>query len=707
MILKSPSVRIWAVAIFLALGSCAGSLWQLYISHAVHLQAADRLSLSLAKAAANRLFGSLHAFDLLLAEAADRRPNPSQPDPNRFPALTGRGGGATGIDSLILVDADGIGRFQFRPDGTNRPLSTPMTDRPFVIYQHDHWQDGRLFIGKPIFERPGTKPVMHMSRPLISTEGRFLGSIVLVLHLDFIDQALMSVVPGEGGASGVFSPDGILYSRQPADDRFIGKSVAESGTFKAYVAVGGTGNARQAAASFSDGQNRILGFTPVPDFDLISIVGVNADRIMADWWREVWVHGSIQAVLASVILSMAALLIRSEHKTANVTRLLLASERAHVHSLEQAVAERTRELKETISALADGERRFRLIVEISPLPLMLVRMPSGTITFLNQRAAETLGLGDVTALPPQLSSFFPGTGEFADLLAQVERQGRILSQELHLVRLNGEGFTALVSIAPLTLAGEPMLLVGIQDITVQKALEDDLGRSNRDLEQFSYAVSHDLQEPLRMVSSYLGLLERRYGGELDETAREFIHYAVDGAKRMSRMITALLDYSRVHRRGNPFENVDLGECLNDALVNLDHAIQESGASLKTCPLPRVEGDSSQLMRVFQNLIGNAIKYRKADQPPEITLSANLDGTHWRICVTDNGIGINPDHAGRLFQVFQRLHTRDAYEGDGVGLAVCRRIIERHGGQIWMESQGDGTGTSFVFTLPAISDQLAR
>ncbi|MFA9415369.1 ATP-binding protein [Natrinema sp. HArc-T2] len=233
-------------------------------------------------------------------------------------------------------------------------------------------------------------------------------------------------------------------------------------------------------------------------------------------------------------------------------------------------------------------------------------------------------------------------------------------------------------------------------------LEDlvvDLEESNKRLEQFAYAASHDLQEPLRMVSSYLQLIERRYGDELDDDGQEFLAFAVDGSERMREMIDGLLQYSRVETQGDPFEPVDLEAVLEDVRKNLQMKIDEHGAEITVEDLPRVEGDDGQLRQVFQNLLSNAIEY-SGEQSPRVHVSAERDGTTWTVSVADNGIGIDPDEQDRIFEVFQRLHSRETHSGTGIGLALCERIIERHGGEIWVDSE-PGEGATFSFTLPAV------
>jgi light-regulated signal transduction histidine kinase (bacteriophytochrome) len=213
------------------------------------------------------------------------------------------------------------------------------------------------------------------------------------------------------------------------------------------------------------------------------------------------------------------------------------------------------------------------------------------------------------------------------------------------------------------------------------------------LEQFAYVASHDLQEPLRMVASYLGLLERRYRGRLDEKADKFIHYAVDGAARMQALIEDLLTYSRVGRQGKPFEPTDCDAVVAAVVADLG----SQGAAVSCAGLPTVLADRGQLTQLFQNLIGNALKFCNG-APPRVEVRAERRGGEWLFAVRDNGIGIAPEHRERIFVIFQRLHTRAQYPGTGIGLAICKKVVERHGGRIWVESE-PGQGSTFFFTLP--------
>ncbi|WP_306055544.1 ATP-binding protein [Natronococcus wangiae] len=251
--------------------------------------------------------------------------------------------------------------------------------------------------------------------------------------------------------------------------------------------------------------------------------------------------------------------------------------------------------------------------------------------------------------------------------------------------------------------GEPVRLHGtVTDITERKAREQrleqlvaELEESNERLEQFAYAASHDLQEPLRMISSYLKLIDSRY--ELDEEGEEFFEFAVDGAERMRSMIDGLLQYSRVETQGDPLEPVDLEDIFEDVRENLQVTIEENDATIEAEPLPRVQGDPDQLRQVFQNLLDNAIRY--SDGQPTVHVTAERNGTDWIVSIEDEGIGIDPEEQKQIFEVFQRGHSRSDGNGTGIGLALCDRIIERHGGEIWVDSELD-EGSTFSFILPA-------
>ena len=249
-------------------------------------------------------------------------------------------------------------------------------------------------------------------------------------------------------------------------------------------------------------------------------------------------------------------------------------------------------------------------------------------------------------------------------------------------------------------ANEALKAENIERVRAEEAIKrytKELERSNKELQQFAYVASHDLQEPLRMVGSFLQLLERRYSPQLDQDAKDFIFYAVDGAKRMQALILDLLEYSRVGTRGKPFEKIELNQIFNLVKNNLKVAIKESKANITCDQLPAIYADDTQMVQLFQNLIGNAIKFH-GENTPEIHIFSTRKNGSLEVSVKDNGIGIDPRYADRIFLIFQRLHNREDYPGTGIGLAICKRIVERHGGTIWVDSR-EGEGSTFRFTIP--------
>jgi signal transduction histidine kinase len=281
-------------------------------------------------------------------------------------------------------------------------------------------------------------------------------------------------------------------------------------------------------------------------------------------------------------------------------------------------------------------------------------------------------------------------GEVVGLIGLANKPGGFTPDDRRIAAAFGD-FVAVALLNSRTLE----FLTHTQEMLRKNARE--LRRSNAELHQFAQTVSHDLKEPLRMVTSYLNLLERRYKDQLDETADEYIHFAVDGAERMSTLINDLLDYARISTRDQVFRPVDGADVLGRVLHYLQFEIEAAGATITHDELPVVRGDETQLVQLFQNLLGNALKFR-GEEPPRVHISVAPEGEMWRFAVRDNGIGIAPEHHQHIFGVFRRLHSREAYEGTGIGLATCQKIVERHGGRIWVES-ALGRGATFFFTLP--------
>jgi PAS domain S-box-containing protein len=353
---------------------------------------------------------------------------------------------------------------------------------------------------------------------------------------------------------------------------------------------------------------------------------------------------------------------------------------------------------------------FRRAVEASPCGIFMVDA-MGKIMLANGEAERQYGYGPNELLGRSVEELVPSRSRQAHVqhraaydAAPVKRrveQGGDLSG----LRKDGTEFPVEIGLNPVQTASGTRTLISVVDLTFRKEAERkvaeytcELRRSNAELEQFAYVASHDLQEPLRMVASYCELLSQRYRGKLDEKADKYIDYAVDGARRMQRLITDLLQYSRVGTQARALQPTDASAVLGSVMVGLQKVIEASLAIIVSGPLPAVQADEMQLGQVFQNLIGNALKFR-GEQVPRIQVSAEVVDKMVHFSISDNGIGIEKDSSGRIFQMFQRLHTREKYEGSGIGLAIAKKIVEQHGGKIWFESV-PGQGTTFHFTLQA-------
>ncbi|MBX3376277.1 MAG: ABC transporter substrate-binding protein [Phycisphaeraceae bacterium] len=365
--------------------------------------------------------------------------------------------------------------------------------------------------------------------------------------------------------------------------------------------------------------------------------------------------------------------------------------------------------------LIASEARYRTLIEHAPDAIVTLDLSTGRFIDVNPRACELYGLPrDVllTKGPVDLSPPFQPDGR-SSIESAIEKidaaaRGDVPTFRWDHVRADGSIVPCEIRLVRLPSESGPLVRGSITDISDRLKREDalrrrtaELERSNRELERFAYVASHDLQEPLRMVTSFTQLLARRYAGKLGPDADEYIAFAVDGAKRMQMLIDDLLAYSRAGRQGVKLTDVNTDKALDDALSNLRPAIESAGATISRDPLPTVTADATQFVQLFQNLISNAIKFR-GSEPPRIHISARQDSSVWVFCVQDNGIGIDPAHTGKLFVMFQRLHPRHQYPGSGIGLALCKMIVERIGGRIWVEST-PGLGSRFSFSIPITQD----
>jgi PAS domain S-box-containing protein len=362
--------------------------------------------------------------------------------------------------------------------------------------------------------------------------------------------------------------------------------------------------------------------------------------------------------------------------------------------------------KRAEEALCVSEVRYRRLFETAKDGILILDAKTGTIVEVNPFLIEMLGFSHEQLTGKAIWEI----GLFKDIASnkanfmKLQRQGYVRFEDLPLECADGRRIEVEFVSNVYTVDHQKVIQCNIRDITDRIQAQDklkkallDLERSNKELEQFAYVASHDLQEPLRMVASYTQLLEKRYKDQLDQDAKEFIRFAADGANRMRSLINDLLAYSRVGARGKPLEPIDCHTVLGQAIVNLRMVIEDNHAIVTSDELPTVMADASQMVQLFQNMVGNAIKFR-GEESPRIHVSAEEKGNEWVFSVKDNGIGIDPQFEKRIFVAFQRLHSREKYPGTGIGLAICNKIADRHGGRIWVESEL-GKGSTFYFTMP--------
>jgi PAS domain S-box-containing protein len=459
---------------------------------------------------------------------------------------------------------------------------------------------------------------------------------------------------------------------------------------------------------------QVIAYGPVGVMGWGVVLAVNRNEIF----------GPIDRLLRNLVGIVGAVILLGTVGMIVVLRPLAGRMLVHTDELESQVYEKTAALKNELAerkraekSLRDSETLYHSLVDTLPISILRKDL-NGRITFGNRGYCQLMGKGldelkgktDWDLFPRELAEKY-----VSDDRKTIEAREVFEDIEEH-VKPSGEKIFVHVLKAPVFDSKHDV--VGTQvifwDVTARKAAEQalartaaDLARSNRELELFAYVASHDLQEPLRMITSYTQLLSKRYKDKLDADADTFIQFAVDGAHRMQKLINDLLTYSRVGTRAKPFEPTDCDRILRSAQANLKLAIEEAHAKITWDSLPTVQADGVQLLQLFQNLVGNALKFR-SQEPPAIHISAILqkkpdDATveEWLFKVRDNGIGIDPQFFERIFVIFQRLHTQQEYPGTGIGLAICKKIVERHGGRIWVESE-PGRGATFCFTLPVHS-----
>jgi len=572
------------------------------------------------------------------------------------------------------------------------------------------------------------RPTVVVATPVRNSSGQITGVWLGGLELQQLSR--IGVTPGVVRSYGFVTDSRGLILAHQANSKYVEDQTDFSSTPPVEAGLAGTQGTMRFVSTI-DGVEKLAAYMPLPDLGWVVVFQVPTEIAFAAMNSLLRATAGLTVVMI-VLMGIGGLFIarqisrplgqlttaaerlgggdlsqRIQLKSRDEIGILGATFNRMAASLEEQIGQREKAERERTRAEASAASAKSAQDMInSMMDAVIMTDLDGKITHFNKATTSMFGYGEeVLGQSPKTLVVESDAPTVYAVIKEAMERGVVSNREHTGITKGGKEFPVLVSVSVVTnIEGRPTGLIGVvKDITDLRRAEDtlrqrtvDLERSNAELERFAYVASHDLQEPLRMVSSYTQLLERRYKDKLDADAHDFIGFAVDGAKRMQHLIDDLLTYSRVGTRGRPFERTDCQAVVKAAIANLDTAIRETDATVTCGALPIVMADEGQLVQLFQNLIANAVKFH-ADRTPEVKVSARLEGNEWEFSIADNGIGIDPQYFDRIFVIFQRLEG-SKYPGTGVGLSICKKIVERHGGRIRIESQ-PGKGSTFYFTLP--------
>jgi len=583
-------------------------------------------------------------------------------------------------------------------------------------------RSGGLFVTDALLGPVSRRWATAVMVPLQDAQGKRAGVVLTALDLARLNQRVLGALPKSDVVAVIDRQDKfLLRSIDPAN--WIGKAS------KAAINDAARGKAEgNLTATGSDGVKRLFAFTTMPTTGWRIGAGVPEAEVLASYFAQRNLTLALSGVMAALALLLAHRLAASiSRPTQQLAQV--AARMAGADLQARATLSGPRELRDlgmqfnqmldiqvaANAALNESEVRYRVLVDSAPFGISVHQQ--GRLVFVNPAAVAMLGATAASELlgRPIMHFIHPDSSQSVRERVQaiLDRGENATPQLQKFVRVDGSVIDVEVQGTAVTFQGAPAVQNSFQNVTerrqAQQALEaanQELARSNAELEQFAYVASHDLIEPLRSVSSSVQLLQKRYQGQLDARADEFIAHAVGGSVRMKALIDGLLLLSRVNASPRVLATIDSAAALQVACASLATAIAESAAQITHDALPSVVADPVQLAQLLQNLIGNAIKFR-GDQPAVVNVGARREGAGWLFWVADQGIGIEPQYCSRIFELFKRLHTRDEYAGTGIGLAICKKIVERHGGRIWVESQPAlAPGATFYFTLPATASPPA-
>ena len=576
---------------------------------------------------------------------------------------------------IAVIAADGTLAFSNLAFNSER---LDLSDREHFKVHQAGGQVDRLFVSRPVKGRVSGKWSIQLTRAIFDA-GRFVGVVVLSLDPGYFVRYYQRFDLGTQGVVSIVRDTGEMMAfaarQAPGGEQYIGKVIGTAPVTDEGAPLRGS---YHRSASQTDSIERIFSYYHLPERGLSVRIGVGFNEFLAPVHAQQHTAWLIASAVTLVLAGLAWLLLRSVTRLEGAESALTKDRRRLAHLAAQQMALLNNDLIGIVTV------KDRFIVWANP----------AFEKMLGYTQAELNGTPTRNNYPSEEAYLVFGAKAYPVLHA-----GKVFRAQLEHVRKDGTHIWLDASGTLLDReTGEA--LWAFSDISEHIQMLAELKRSNAELEQFSYSISHDMRQPLRMISSYLQLLQKGLGDTLDTEKREYFNFAIDGAQRMDAMMLGLLDYSRVGRKGEAQVWVDSRAVLDEALLFLHPLVAEAQAMLHIeGDWPRVLVSPDELLRLLQNLVGNALKFRVANRVPQITvISKTIDG-QWQLCVSDNGVGMAPDQIGRLFQVFQRLQSRAAYEGTGIGLALCRKIVEHHGGRIWAESEGEGLGSRFCVEMP--------